>query len=155
VVGVDISERMITSANARARVRQLPNASFQVMNILQPLDFPDGSFDLINARLISGLMQTSRWSGLMRECSRLLRSGGTLRLTEFELDFTNKPFFEKACAMIISALSRAGYTFSPDGRHFNTLLMLPSFFREAGFQKIGHMAHAIEYSAGTEARDGF
>jgi SAM-dependent methyltransferase len=155
VVGVDISERMITYANAQARIQQLPNASFQVMNILQPLDFPDGSFDLINARLISGLMHTSRWSGLISECLRILRPGGTLRFTEFEPGFTNKPFFEQAYAIVISALSRAGYTFSPDGRHFNTLLMLPSFFREAGLQNIGHTAHVIEFSAGTEARDGF
>ena len=155
VVGVDISERMITYANAQARIQQLPNAVFQVMNILQPLDFPDNTFDLINARLISGFMHPAWWPGLMRECLRILRPGGILRFTEFEPGFTNKAFFEKVGAMLIHAMSRAGYTFSPDGLHFNNILMLPSFFREAGLQKIRQMAHVIEFSAGTEARDSF
>src|SRR5262249_15001579 len=92
VIGVDISERMITYANAQANVQQLSNASFRVMNILQPLDFPDSSFDLINARLISGFMRPAWWSGLMRECLRILRPGGILRFTELEPGFTNKVF---------------------------------------------------------------
>src|SRR5689334_21298094 len=54
VVGVDISERMITYARAQAQVQQRTNVSFRVMNILQPLDFADASFDLINARFLSG-----------------------------------------------------------------------------------------------------
>src|SRR6266436_6885658 len=46
VVGFDISRAMIDYANAFARVQGLHNLSFQVMDILQPLTFPDSSFDL-------------------------------------------------------------------------------------------------------------
>src|SRR5579859_8069905 len=52
VVGVDISERMIAYATVQAQVQQRNNVSFRVMDILQPLDFPDASFDLVNARFI-------------------------------------------------------------------------------------------------------
>src|SRR5215472_3460526 len=44
VKGVDISEIMIAYASCMAQTEALGNASFQVMNALQPLDFPDNSF---------------------------------------------------------------------------------------------------------------
>src|SRR5579884_751697 len=39
VMGIDISPQMIGYARERARAQSLANASFQVMNILQPLAF--------------------------------------------------------------------------------------------------------------------
>ncbi|MBV9232165.1 MAG: class I SAM-dependent methyltransferase, partial [Chloroflexi bacterium] len=72
VVGVDISERMIAYACAQAKVQVLENASFRVMNILKPLDFPDASFDLVNARVISTFMLPDAWPQLIQECIRIL-----------------------------------------------------------------------------------
>jgi ubiquinone/menaquinone biosynthesis C-methylase UbiE len=155
VVGVDISERMITYANAQAEVQQRGNASFGVMDILQPLNFPDASFDLINARWLVGFMHTDRWSVLLQECLRLLRPGGLLRFTEFEWGFSNKPHFEKICNMCCQILGHAGHTFSPNGLHFGVLPVLPRLFRDAGLQHVAKMAHAIEVSADTEIRDSF
>src|SRR2546421_12759657 len=50
VVGIDVSRAMIGYANTQARVQGLDNASFQVMDIQKPLNIPDGSFELVNAR---------------------------------------------------------------------------------------------------------
>src|SRR6516164_3260497 len=58
VVGFDVSKAMIDYANAQARVQGLDNASFQVMNLLKPLDFPDNSFDLSNGRFVNFLPAT-------------------------------------------------------------------------------------------------
>jgi len=155
VVGVDISERMIAYANAQAQVQQRTNVSFRVMNILQPLDFPDASFDLVNARYIFGFMRPEMWPKLIQECLRILRPGGMLRFTEVELGGGNKPSFEKACAMWVLSMRKAGYTFSPEGYYLGLLPVLPRLFREGGLQDIGKMAHALDFSAGTEAHDGF
>src|SRR5579863_1162544 len=54
VTGVDISRRMVEYGQALSREQHLHNATFQVMNILEPLDFPDNSFDLVNARAMFG-----------------------------------------------------------------------------------------------------
>src|SRR5260370_27314523 len=51
-VGVDIDEGMIEYANTMARASGLDNALFRVMDASKPLDFPDGSFDLVNARFM-------------------------------------------------------------------------------------------------------
>lgn len=155
VMGVDISEKMVVYAKAQARVQGLANASFEVMNILQPLSFADASFDLVNERFIVGFMQQKRWPQLVDEGLRILRPGGILRFTEVEVGFVNKPTFEKALWLILQAMQRNGLGFSPHGLHFSIFPMLPRFFRDAGVQEVSRMSHVIEFSTGTEAHDGF
>ncbi len=155
VTGVDISEKMIAYAQAQAQVQQLSNASFRVMNIVHPLGFPDASFDLINERFIVGFMQRQAWPELMQESLRILRPGGIVRFTEVEAGHSNKPSFEKAWWLLFQAMNRSGLAFSPNGLHFNIFPMLLRFFRDANMQNVQKMAHVIDFSAGTEARDGF
>lgn len=155
LVGVDISEKMITYAQAQARVQRLPNARFQVMNIVQPLTFADASFDLVNERFIVGFMLQKQWPQLVRESLRLLRPGGILRFTEVEVGYSNKACFEKVWWIILQAMKQHGLGFSPHGLHFSIFPLLPKFFRDAGVQGIEKMAHVIEFSSGLEARDGF
>lgn len=155
MVGIDISQRMIDYADAQTWVRGLSNASFRVMNALEPLDFPDASFDLINARFLFGFMLPMARSTLLQECVRISRPGGIIRLTEVEWRFTNAPAFERLCGMFTHALQLAGQSFSPNGQHIGITPMLKRFPRDAGCQDIQHRAHMIEFSAGTEAHDGF
>jgi ubiquinone/menaquinone biosynthesis C-methylase UbiE len=155
VVGVDISENMVSYANAQARAQLLSNAHFEVMNILQPLAFPDGAFDLVNARYTLGFMRSQSWPGLIQECLRVLRPGGILRFTEFEWGGANKPHFEKALFLLSLTMHKAGYGCSPSGHYLGVLPMLPRWFQEAGLQNVRTMAHTLNFSAGTEARDGF
>lgn len=84
VTGIDISVRMIEYAQAQAEAQQVSNTNFAVMNALKPLGFPDSSFDLVNARTI-GFLPKAAWSGLLRECRRVTRPGGSICLTEGEM----------------------------------------------------------------------
>lgn len=149
VTGLDISQSMIAYANAQARVQGLDNACFQVGDLLQPLDFPDTFFDLVNTRLIA-FLPTGAWSGLMQECRRVLRPGGTICLTEMEW-ITNSAACEKQYSMFTQALKLAGQSFSPDGRLIGITPMLSSFLKDAGFQNVHLVAHVVDYSAGTAA----
>jgi ubiquinone/menaquinone biosynthesis C-methylase UbiE len=155
IVGTDISNRMIRYAQTRAQTQQLHNASFQVADILQSLDFPANSFDFVNARTLVGFMSPASWPELLRECMRVTRPGGFIRLTELELSLSNSPANEKINAL----LARAGYiskrTFSPDGRHIGITPMLGRFLRDVGCKDIQHAAHAIDFSAGSEAQEEF
>ena len=155
VVGVDISENMVNYANAQARAQLLSNARFQTMNILQPLAFPNASFDLVNARYTLGFIRSEAWPVLIQECLRLLRPGGILRFTEFEWGGANKPCFEKSLTSLSLAMHKAGYGCSPSGHYLGVLPMLPRWFQDAGLRDVGTMAHTLNFSAGTEARDGF
>ncbi len=151
VIGIDISKSMIQYAQAYAQVRELPNAHFQVMNVREPLDFPDASFDLINARTIAAFLYPDDWAGLLAQCQRVLRPGGVLRLTEPEWGFSNKAAVETYCALFNQTCMLAGRSFSPTGRHFGITPVLERFLRDASFHAIQRKAHVLNYSAGTLA----
>lgn len=151
VVGIDISRRMIEYARASAQEQGLSNVTFRIMDVLKPLDFPDHSFDLVNARLLFGFMPPAAWPTLLEECLRVTRSGGILRLTECESDLTTSPATQQLTGMVTRALQLARRSFSPDGRHFGILPMLGHFLRQAGCHSIQQQAYALDWSAGMEA----
>src|SRR6266566_1447345 len=151
VMGIDISSIMIEYARAQAWTQGLSNASFRVMDALKPLDFPDASFDLVNARFIYGFMPRTGWPLLMDECVRITRPGGTIRLTETEWHFTNSLAYETLNAMTMSSLKKAGRSFSPDGRHAGITPMLGQFLQQAQCESIQQAAYVLDLSAGTEA----
>ena len=154
VVGFDISRAMIEYTHAQARVQGLDNASFLVMDLLKPLEFPDQSFDLVNARFIN-FLPAAAWPPLMQEFRRISRPGGFIRLTESEWwYFTTSPALENLNALIIRALKLQG-SFSQTGRFTGILPMLASLLRDAGCVNIQYVPHAIDFSAGTEAYTGF
>ncbi|MBV9709613.1 MAG: class I SAM-dependent methyltransferase, partial [Ktedonobacteraceae bacterium] len=105
VAGIDISNAMITYANARASSQRLSNASFGMMDITQPLDFASGSFDLVNVRFVGGVLPRTAWPAFIAECTRLLRSNGILRLTEaIDWGVGTTPAFEQMSALANLAL---------------------------------------------------
>ena len=152
VVGGDISRTMITYARTQASVQGLTNADFYVMDVLKRLDFPDNSFDLVNARFLVGFMPQKAWPTILQECLRILRPGGVLRLTEFdEPGTTNSPAFEEWLALTFSTTRKAGLTAAPDGRNFGITPLLRRFLLEAGCQVINSRSHVIDFSNGTPA----
>lgn len=151
VVGVDVSKAMIKYAGARAASQGLANASFEVMNITQPLGFSDASFDLVNTRLLFGVLRQEAWQPFIAECMRILKPGGLLRMTEMVDCTTNSPADQMQYRLLYRALHDRGYGFSPDGRSIGVTAVLPHFLRLAGYQHLRHAVHVMELSAGAEA----
>lgn len=152
-VGIDISQLMIEYATSLVQSQQLSNVEFRVMDVTQPLDFPDNTFDLINGRIFTGFLSTQQWPLLLRECFRITRPGGILRLTEGEWAFTNSAAHDTLTGLFTQALRRGGHSFSPTGRTGGTINVLRLLFREAGYQNIQYRAHALDFSAGTPAHE--
>jgi ubiquinone/menaquinone biosynthesis C-methylase UbiE len=150
VTGIDISKRMIEYARAHARVQYLDNAHFQVMDALKHLDFPDNSFDLVNARFVVGFMPKAAWPSFLKECLRILRPGGTIRLTEADTSSSTSLAVDQLNMWMPILLKRAGFTFSPDGRSFVVMTVMRRLLREAGFENIQKMAQSIEIAPGVE-----
>jgi ubiquinone/menaquinone biosynthesis C-methylase UbiE len=149
VTGVDNNESLLQYVRAHAKVRELENIQFQTMNILQPLDFPDASFDLVNARCLFSSFTPKDWPPLLQECKRILRPGGTLRLTEMERANTNSPALEKFWDIYAKALFVSGRSFSRTGRFIGLTPYLGSLLHEAGFEQIGNRAHTPDVSSWT------
>ena len=157
ITGMDSSATMISYAQALALVMRLDNAHFCVMDATGPLAFPDASFDLVNARLISGFLLPEQWIPLLSECRRLLRPGGIVRLTEGEWGIVTaaSPATARLFGLGLDALHCAGRSFSPDGRSHAITPMLRQFLRQAGFGVLHSRGYALDHSAGTLAHRGF
>src|SRR5437588_9630358 len=141
VVGFDISRAMIEYARAQARVQGLDNVSFRVMDMQKPLDFPDNSFDLVNGRFVL-FIPTSFIPVFLKECMRITRPGGTIRLTESEWTApSTSPAMEQMLGLIGRALKRVGQSFSPSGNLVGITPMLRSIRKDAGCTNVQHMAH--------------
>ncbi|KAI8993612.1 S-adenosyl-L-methionine-dependent methyltransferase [Pilobolus umbonatus] len=58
------------------------NVNFEVGNLLDGLDYPDNTFDFINARLFIIALKKEEWVVVMKEAYRLLKPGGFLQCVE-------------------------------------------------------------------------
>jgi ubiquinone/menaquinone biosynthesis C-methylase UbiE len=146
VTGVDINKSLIEYVRAHAKVQGIKNAQYQVLDILDPLPFPDASFDLVNARTLYSSFSPADWPSLLRECYRILRPGGTLRLTEMERHLTNSAANERMWDFLSRALFVTGRSFSPDGHHIGIIPHLGRLQREVGFQHTQNRAFTSEIS---------
>jgi ubiquinone/menaquinone biosynthesis C-methylase UbiE len=149
VTGVDNNESLLQYVKAHAKVRELENVQFQTMNLMQPLNFPDASFDIVNARCLFSSFTPKDWPPLLQECKRILRPGGTLRLTEMERANTNSPALEKFWDFYAQAMFVSGRSFSRTGRFIGLTPYLGSLLHESGFQNIGNRAHTPDVSSWT------
>ena len=151
VAGVDISRIMVEYACARARTQKLPNASFGVMDITKALDFSDATFDLVNARFLVAVLKREAWKPFLAECTRILKPGGLLRLTEpVQLaGETSSAAYEEIIARMTYALFRAGYGFSVNGKGLGMSMTLPHTLRKMNYVDVRSLAHSLDFSEDT------
>jgi ubiquinone/menaquinone biosynthesis C-methylase UbiE len=143
VIAVDISEPLTGYARAYAKVRGVEeNLRFDVMNILKPLDFPDASFDLVNARTLFSSLFPADWLPLLQECKRILKPGGVLRLTELERSMTTSPASERFWDLYVRALQVSGRTFAQSGPFVGIVARLGPLLTQAGFGHIQECSHS-------------
>jgi ubiquinone/menaquinone biosynthesis C-methylase UbiE len=149
VVGVDNNPLMVAQANIQAQARQLDNIRhFHAQDLTGPFACADSSFDLISAQFLSKVLYKDSWPQLLRECWRLLRPGGLVRLTDYEVGESNSPAHEELWTLFLQAMRRTGRSFSPTDRHLGLLCELEPLVFQAGFRETHSLAHVINYSSG-------
>jgi ubiquinone/menaquinone biosynthesis C-methylase UbiE len=150
VTGLDISEGMIAYARVQAQAGGLDNAHFTVGNITLPLQFPDASFDLVNARHIEEVIPAASFPPLVQEMLRVTRPGGTIRITGSEWGVTTSAAYEQLMTLLLQASRRAQLDLSADGRNLGVSPRLRRFLHDAGCVNIQERASALDLSAGAE-----
>lgn len=154
VTGIEKNRNMVDYARAQARVQHLENVFFNIMDVTQPLDFLDNSFDIVNARFISSFLSVDDWPRVVCELARVVKPGGIVRLTEFdEPGISNSAAHEQMKLLYGQALKRSNQSFYPlaEGAHRGITPMLEKFLRDAGCLYVCEQAHVINYSAGRRA----
>jgi len=149
--GIDISQGMIDYATTLAHANGLDNARFHVANAVDPLGFPDDSFDLVNARQVEWLWPLAAWPALIKEMVRVSRPGGIIRITSVEwAGVTNSAAFQTLEKLMIGGATRAGVNIIPDERMVGATVMLNRFLRDAGCVNIQERPSIMDFSAGSE-----
>ncbi|CAG8582672.1 270_t:CDS:2 [Dentiscutata erythropus] len=75
------------------------NVDFVTANVIDGLPFGDNSFDFVYVRNMAYDIQESQWSSLIKECTRVLKPGGYIEITEAELRALN-------CGPLLKKLSK-------------------------------------------------
>jgi len=150
VTGIDLSRQMIDYATSQAKMKDLVNATFERMDILQPWKFADDTFDLVNARTIMAVVPTPHWPTVLRECRRVTRPGGLIRLTECEMPVSASPHHMRLNDLISQATLRAGHGFSTDGHQIAITPMLLPLLKGIGCQHIRSKGYGISLTAGSQ-----
>ena len=149
--GIDISQGMIDYANTLARANGLDNAKFHVANALDPLGFPEASFDLVNVRQLDGGVPATAWPGLVKEMVRVTRPGGIIRITSVEWGgVTNSTAYQTLHKLMVKGFGRAGLNHIPDERMYGATVMLGRYLRDAGSVNIQERPSIMDFSAGAE-----
>lgn len=156
VHGIDKSRRMIEYAQAFVGVQELENVTFSIADVLQPLDFPDATFDLVNARALVAFVPKTAWPGLVKEFARITRPGGVIILTECDNSGdTNSPAYERYKQLVMQAMAATGLSHHPYGTDWHLTPFLGKYLQDAGCEQISLKAHVLDFSAGAPARQGF
>jgi SAM-dependent methyltransferase len=153
IIGIDISKKMLDYARICAQLQHIDNLQFLEMDVLQPLDFADETFDLVNARLINAFLKPDQWSGLITEFRRITHPGGYLCLTESVAADTNSPAFEELYGLIFLALHQDGrpYFRNSSGRIVDAGEQLPSLLTQGGWQLCETRQYQLDWSWGAKA----
>ncbi len=151
--GIDISQGMIDYAKTLAHANGLDNAHFHVANAVDPLDFPDASFDLVNARQIEGVIPTASWPALLAEMFRISRPGGIIRLTGNEWGVTNSLAYETLQAWVIQGYINFALNHAPE-RNYGITTMLSRYLRDVGCVNVQERPTFMDISAGAEQHQG-
>lgn len=154
VTGLDSSSLMLAYARATAEETLLANVHFLQGNVLDPLPFPDHSFDLVNARFLIGVLHGERWPAFLAECVRITRPGGMIRLTEGDhAGHSNKSSCEQFGTWAISLFHMRHYGFGDDPHSAGLTSQLEPLLQRAGCQRILRRDCTLDCSHGTPLYD--
>lgn len=149
LIGVDVSNKMLDYAQAQARALQVEDrVEFHQMDSLRMLDFPDKYFDLVNERFAMSWLRTWDWPKFLQECQRVVRPGGVIRVTEYNVNVeSTSPALMHLGELAIKAFYQAGHIFSPvsDG----VTKELAALLHQYGLQHVQTRTLALEHRADT------
>lgn len=149
LIGADISSKMVDYARAQAREQQVDDhVEFQQMDALRMLEFPAAFFDLVNERFGTGWLRTWEWPKFLQECQRVVRPGGVVRITEFDVIVeSTSPALTRLGELAAEAFDRSGHLFTPgsDG----VTKELAHVLHKHGLQNVQTRAYVLEHRADT------
>ncbi len=90
ITGIDVTTPLTVREHGQPQAY-----TFVQGNLLEPLPFPDASFDFVHMRLIYSAMPVTKWPEVVRELLRVTAAGGWIELVEANLPRDGGPALTK------------------------------------------------------------
>jgi ubiquinone/menaquinone biosynthesis C-methylase UbiE len=147
VTGLANQQALVAYASTRAAEANLKNVSFVLVAGKQrpQLPFPDEYFDLVNTQYLHSWLRAGEWPDFVRECWRVTRPAGYVRMTEPERGQSTSLAFTRLEDLFLQAMHKTGQRFSPDDRHIGAANQLLYLCQEAGWTEITRRAALTDY----------
>ena len=145
VTGIDMDERALSESTRFARFHGISNATFLSMDATASLRFKDNAFDLVHMRAAQFLYD-SRFNGIMREFTRILRPGGWINFVEFEPGATSSLAFDRLLHLFIHTIHTARKKPSDEAPNVGTAAQLYDILLNAYFLDVSYTVHAVDFS---------
>jgi ubiquinone/menaquinone biosynthesis C-methylase UbiE len=149
LVGIDINSKVVAYARAQAEAERLSDRmQFRTMDALRMLEFPNGSFDLVNQRAGASYLRKWDWPKLLLEYQRVTRAGGVIRITEGDLIVeSSSPALSRLFDLLLQAFYQAGHVFTPESDGVTS--QLAHLLTQYGLTEVETRTHRLQYNAGT------
>lgn len=149
LVGIDINSKVVAYARVQAEAEKLSDRmQFRTMDALRMLEFPNGSFDLVNQRAGVSYLRKWDWPKLLLEYQRVTRAGGVIRITEGDLIVeSSSPALSRLFALLLQAFYQAGHLFTPESDGVTS--QLAHLLTQHGLTEVETRTHRLQYHAGT------
>jgi len=154
VTGIDISQNVIDYANGQVQASRLDNVQFIVGNVMQPLEFPDESFDLVNVRNMEAVIPVSAWPGTLKEMFRVTRRGGIIRIVDCEWGVSTGKASEQMMELSVRGMQIFGLSHSPDWHNYGVTPWLHRFLRDLGCVNVQERPSFLDFSVDSMAHQG-
>ena len=155
VVGIDGDPEVLDHLRTQAGASGLDTITFTVTNARPPFDIPSASFDLVNVRFVANFTPLTGWPALLRECLRIVRSGGVIQCTEGDTPLTSSPAGERLSNILSAALGQNEQNLFPpirSGRNFLITPLLHRALMDAGCKNVQKAIYATNFGHGTAAQ---
>ncbi|GHO79382.1 hypothetical protein KSD_71530 [Ktedonobacter sp. SOSP1-85] len=159
VFGVSALAPYVRQATTFCQMQAQTRVQFLQMDFARELCCPANFFTLINGRFLRTFLTDAGWPQLLRECFRVLRPGGLLRLTECIAAFSNSPACETLTHYYEQALAARAQTLlsqhkeSQEGSDLTSILLqhtsLFELLHDIGYCAMKEQRIILDFSAGT------
>lgn len=158
IMGLDERPTMIEDAQRTAWRQGYMTLSFASLPAMSgPFDVPTGSVDLLSTQFMSIYLAQKEWLPFLTECYRVLRPGGIVRLTEWEMPWTNAPAHKDYTDLFWHAMYISKRGFPQMNRTGRTFPMLARLLTQTGFsiqvERDVHMNYSFGAPNGDEWRN--
>jgi ubiquinone/menaquinone biosynthesis C-methylase UbiE len=153
-MAIDGNQEMLDQARALTHASGKSTITFVMMNARPPFNIPSASMDLVNVRFVAHIYPVTAWPALVGECLRIVRSGGSIQLTEGDMPLTSSPACERLSNLLSAALGQAGHNLFPpirSGRNFLITPLLQRVLMDAGCKNVQKAIYVTDFGHGTAA----